>query len=97
MSYTKGVTSSPLLHTLLTQSDTVGQAKAARTNTTGPGTAQDSAQLSLAASAVQQTGVEDPARADKVRSVQAAIANGTYHVSAGDVADKLLQSLLGRP
>ncbi len=96
MSYTSGVTSSPLLQTLLTQADTVGQAKSARTSTIGTNAAQDSAQLSTAASALQQTGVEDAGRADKVRSVQAAIANGTYNVSADAVADKLMQSLLQR-
>ncbi|WP_419806643.1 flagellar biosynthesis anti-sigma factor FlgM [Terriglobus sp.] len=96
MSYTSGVTSSPLLQTLLTQADSVGQPKAGRTNTAGITAAQDSAQLSTVASALQQTTAEDPARAEKVRSVQAAIANGTYDVSASAVADKLMQSLLQR-
>ena len=96
MSYTSGVTSSPLLQTLLTQADSVGPSRAARTSTTGANAAQDRAQVSTAASALQQTAVEDPARADKVRSVQTAVANGTYHVAASAVADKLVQNLLGR-
>jgi negative regulator of flagellin synthesis FlgM len=35
-------------------------------------------------------------RADKVASLQMAIANGTYSVSSSDVADKLIGSMLGR-
>ena len=33
-------------------------------------------------------------RAEKVAQLQAAIASGNYKVSAGDVADKLMQSML---
>ena len=94
MSYTSGVNNSPLLHTLLTQADSVGQAKSARASNIGITAAQDSAHLSTAASVLQQTGTEDPARAEKIRAVQAAIANGTYSVSAEKVADKLMGSLL---
>lgn len=96
MSYTSGVTSSPLLQTLLTQADSVGQAKSTRTSNIGTSAAHDSAQLSTAASALQQTQTEDPARSEKVRSVQAAIASGTYNVPASSVAEKLVQSLLQR-
>ncbi len=34
-------------------------------------------------------------RTDKVATLQQAIANGSYNVSSADVADKLIQSLLG--
>ena len=34
-------------------------------------------------------------RTAKVAALQAAIAGGTYNVSAGDVADKLIENLLG--
>ena len=34
-------------------------------------------------------------RMEKVQSVRSAIDAGTYQVSAGDVADKMMQSLLG--
>lgn len=94
MSYTSGITSTPLLHTLLRESDTAVQSKGTRTGATGVSAGEDRAQLSSTASVLQQAAPEDPARAEKVKSVQAAIAAGTYHVPAGAVADKLIQSLL---
>ena len=94
MSYTNGITSSPLLQTLLTQTDATGQTKGARMNHIGPGAAQDSAQLSTVASALQQTTADDTVRANKVAALQAAVANGSYNVSADAVADKMIRSLL---
>jgi negative regulator of flagellin synthesis FlgM len=44
---------------------------------------------------LQAMGTSD-VRSDKVASLQAAIATGTYNVSSSDVADKLIDSMLGR-
>ena len=57
----------------------------------------DHADLSSGGLAVAQSAKESAVsdvRMDKVNSVRAAIANGSYHVSAQDVADKVIQSLL---
>ena len=51
----------------------------------------DQVSFSAASSAVSG----DDVRTDKVQQLQAAIASGTYNVSAGDVADKVMDSLLG--
>ena len=55
----------------------------------------DGARLSAAGAQVAQATAGSDVRADKVAALQAAIAGGTYKVSASDVADKLLGSLLG--
>ena len=44
---------------------------------------------------LQAMGTSD-VRADKVASLQAAIANGAYNVSSADVAGKLIGSMLDR-
>jgi len=55
----------------------------------------DSATLSPAASEISQAAQEDGLRADKVSSVQAALAAGTYNVSASAVAAKVIDAMLG--
>lgn len=35
-----------------------------------------------------------PVRMDRVKTLRESIANGTYHVSASDLADKILHSML---
>ncbi|MGO8717929.1 MAG: flagellar biosynthesis anti-sigma factor FlgM [Acidobacteriaceae bacterium] len=54
----------------------------------------DQADLSSSGLAAAQSASSD-VRMDKVESVRAAINAGTYHVSAENVADKMMQSLLG--
>ncbi len=53
----------------------------------------DSAKLSAAGLASQATDTSD-VRMDKVAALQQAIAGGTYNVSASDVANKMVESLL---
>ncbi len=56
----------------------------------------DAARLSAVSSAVAQATTGSDVRADKVAALQAAIAAGTYKVSAADVAEKVIGSLLGQ-
>lgn len=56
---------------------------------------QDIASLSGAGSVLAEASASgDDVRADRVASLKAAIESGTYHVSAGSVADKLLNTML---
>jgi flagellar biosynthesis anti-sigma factor FlgM len=54
----------------------------------------DQADLSSTGLAAAKSASSD-VRLEKVQSVRSAIDAGTYQVSAGDVADKVMQSLLG--
>jgi len=55
----------------------------------------DRATLSSAANEVAQTASEPEVRTEKVASIQAQLAAGTYNVPASAVASKLVESLLG--
>jgi negative regulator of flagellin synthesis FlgM len=55
----------------------------------------DQATLSSAASAVLESSADGGVRADKVAAVQAALANGSYNVSASAVASKVVDAMLG--
>ncbi len=55
----------------------------------------DRATLSNAASEVSQAANEDGVRTEKVATIQAALAAGTYDVPASAVARKLVDSMLG--
>jgi negative regulator of flagellin synthesis FlgM len=55
----------------------------------------DQANLSSTGGLVAQALEGSDTRSAKVASLQQAIAAGTYSVSSSDVADKLIQSLLG--
>lgn len=54
----------------------------------------DRATLSDAGSEVAQTAGESSVRADKVASIQAALAAGTYNVSSSLVASRMVDSML---
>jgi len=56
--------------------------------------AGDTAQLSVAATQVAQSAATSDIRLDKVASIQNALQSGTYQVSATDVAQKMIASLL---
>ena len=99
MAHTKGIGGSPLLQTLMTQTETVsavGKKEQASTTATAAATVQqDRAQLSTAANALMRNAsTSDDVRAEKVAALQNAITNGTYSVSASDVADSVIRSLL---
>jgi negative regulator of flagellin synthesis FlgM len=55
----------------------------------------DSATLSSAGSEVAQAAAESGVRMDKVTSIQALLAAGTYNVSASAVASRVVDSMLG--
>ena len=54
----------------------------------------DATRLSTTSGIVAQATAGSDVRFEKVAALQSAIASGTYKVSAGDVADKLINSLL---
>jgi flagellar biosynthesis anti-sigma factor FlgM len=55
----------------------------------------DLTHLSAAANIVSQLAGQPDVRTEKVASVQAAIASGSYHVDAAEVAGKLIDHMLG--
>ena len=59
-----------------------------------PGTG-DATNLSTASTAVARASTGSDVRTDKVAALKLAISAGSYHVSASDVADKLIDNLLG--
>jgi negative regulator of flagellin synthesis FlgM len=64
--------------------------------TGGSALSSDQATFSGAGSEVSQTADDDDTevRMDKVAAIQAALAAGTYNVSASDVASKVVDSML---
>ena len=60
----------------------------------GSALSSDQATFSSAGNEVSQTAGDVGVRMDKVASVQAALAAGTYNVSAADVASKVVDSML---
>lgn len=62
--------------------------------TGGSALSSDLATLSSAGSEVSLTAGEDGVRADKVASVQSALAAGTYNVPAAAVASKMVDAML---
>jgi negative regulator of flagellin synthesis FlgM len=84
------------LRTLLGVNNTAQATPAAKTTVTnGPSAlGADSATLSSAASEVSQTASGDGVRMDKVASIQAMLAAGTYNVSASAVASKMIDSMM---
>ena len=66
------------------------------TSATGAsGLGSDSATFSSAGSEVSLTAADSGIRMDKVASVQAALAAGTYNVPASAVASKMVDAMLG--
>jgi len=55
----------------------------------------DQAHLSGAASLISHAASLSDVRAEKVQSIQAAIANGSYSISSSDVAQSLMNHMLG--
>jgi flagellar biosynthesis anti-sigma factor FlgM len=77
-------------------SQTAENTAAAKSGATGQGEtlAADTAQLSVAATQVAQSAATSDVRLDKVASIQSALQAGTYQVSAANVAQKIVASML---
>ncbi|MGA7524148.1 MAG: flagellar biosynthesis anti-sigma factor FlgM [Acidobacteriaceae bacterium] len=56
----------------------------------------DEATLSSAASAAAQAAPDSDVRMDKVAQVQKALAEGTYNVASSDVANSMIDTMLGK-
>ncbi len=90
MTHTNGVGSLTTVAGLATIGDK--QASAVAPKPVATPVKLDQASLSVAGGLAAQAGSD--VRLDKVQSLQQLIANGTYHVSAADVASKIVDSLL---
>ena len=66
-----------------------------RSSSTSSALGSDRATFSSAGSEVSQTATDSGVRMDKVAEIQAALASGSYNVSAGAVASKVVDSMLG--
>ncbi|HMG02742.1 MAG TPA: flagellar biosynthesis anti-sigma factor FlgM [Edaphobacter sp.] len=75
-------------------SETRPAVKTAETKTAGR-TETDETKLSPASAQIAQALGESDVRTEKVAALQKAIASGSYSVSSSDVADKLMQTMLG--
>lgn len=60
------------------------------------GLGADKAELSTVATQVAQSAATSDVRLDKVASIQSALQAGTYNVSAADVAQKIITSMLSQ-
>jgi negative regulator of flagellin synthesis FlgM len=84
------------LKSILGTPQTASSTPAKSGSTSGPSAlSSDQATLSNAGSAVLDSAGDTGVRADKVASIQAALAAGTYNVSPAAVASKLVDSMLG--
>ena len=79
-----------------TQASTPAATQQPKSSSTSGGNAlgSDLATFSSAASEVSQTACDASVRMDKVAGIQAALAAGSYNVSAGAVASKVVDSML---
>jgi negative regulator of flagellin synthesis FlgM len=78
-----------------TQEATTVAAQQTRSSTATSALGSDQATLSSVGSEVSQTVGDSDVRMDKVATIQAALATGSYDVSASDVASKVVDSMLG--
>lgn len=71
------------------------QTQQARQNPVTDSFSSDHATLSNAGSLVSQSLTDDGVRTEKVDEIRAAIAAGTYSISASAVASKMVDAMLG--
>ena len=84
------------LQQLLASQEVASPAPGKRAATTGSGSNADEATLSSAASAAAQSAPDSDVRMDKVAAVQKALAEGSYNVASSDVANRMIDAMLGK-
>ena len=100
MSYTTGIGNTPQLSTPITTAATSPWSQANATTRSGGSVSdsnalsEDQTSFSAAASLITQPSGNLDVRPERVSALQQAISAGTYNVSASDVADKLIQTLV---
>ncbi len=87
------VSQSAATHAVSPVSGSTSSASVTRSAEASPAAAGASDSATVSAGASQLASGSD-VRMEKVSSVQQALAAGTYHVSAGDLADSLIASML---
>ena len=75
----------------ISASSATTQTKSSQANHQAP----DQANVSSVGGLVAQVSATSDVRTEKVAQLQAAIASGSYHVSSEDVANKIVDHLLG--
>jgi flagellar biosynthesis anti-sigma factor FlgM len=78
-----------------TRIDTTAAGKTADTKASSATVSSDSVSLSSASAAVSALQGDSDVRFDKVAALQKSIGDGSYSVSSSDLADSLVDSLLG--
>lgn len=77
-------------------SQEVARASSGKTGGPASGNIADEATLSSAASAAAQAAPDSDVRMQKVAQVQKALADGTYSVPSSEVANKMMDAMLGK-
>jgi flagellar biosynthesis anti-sigma factor FlgM len=95
MTPTHGIGSQQLLGALIDKTERTTQPKTDSANVAAAAKQGDAASLSGAGSLLATASNSSDVRSSKVEALKAAIEAGTYNVPAGDVADKLMQNMLG--
>jgi negative regulator of flagellin synthesis FlgM len=80
----------------VSETSSVSGVQQKRTAISGSANSQDRTEVSTAASLAHKAMSMPDVRMDKVAAIQQALANGTYQVSPADVADKIVQKMMGK-
>jgi negative regulator of flagellin synthesis FlgM len=80
----------------LLSSQEVARTSSGKTAGPASGSSSDEATLSSAASAAAQAAPDSDVRMEKVAQVQKALADGTYKVASSDVANRMIDAMLGK-
>ena len=103
MSYTNGIgdlkqaLNSIMPNTATAEAQQVGLAKTNENRSNAPTRElqNDEARLSSTGGLIAQALDASDVRTGKIQALQQSIASGTYNVSSSDIADKMIDSLLG--